>query len=400
MRELFDLDSTIIYLNSGTHSICPRRVREAVTRYQLDYEKNPSRSLVEVWGKLWSVQKSLGRFLKADPKDLILRPNVTALLNEMIQGVPLEPGAELLVTDLEYGAIVNICRFVAERIGGTLRVATLPFGGDPVEALVRQLSPQTRLLLVSHVMTSNGLKIDLERLSRETRKRGIYLVVDGAHAAGALDLDFSALPEVDFYAGNLHKWVMAPKGTAFGWVAKRHQEKLRPLQAGWATFEACAPYSQFGEGADFPRRFLLQGCLDFSSFLGIQEALDFWDEVGAAKIREQLQSLQGAAQSLAQEILKWPLLSPAVPSERGPLVSFALPEPWQQKSLEPVTLWARVLEKTGVQVAVTRVQGRLALRLSPHVFNTESEIKTALKRLKEYFEQVDPENDHSASSEC
>lgn len=392
MRELFDLDSTIIYLNSGTHSICPRRVREAVTRYQIDYERNPSRSLVEVWGRLWSVQKSLGLFLKADPKDLILRPNVTALFNEMIQGVPLEPGAELLVTDQEYGAIVNICRFAAERIGGSLRVAKLPVVSDPVEAIVRQLAPQTRLLLVSHVMTSNGLLIDLGRLSLETRKRGITLMVDGAHAAGALDLDFSALPDLDFYAGNLHKWVMAPKGTAFGWVAKRHQEKLRPLQAGWATFEVCAPYSEFGDGADFPRRFLLQGCLDFSSFLGIQDALDFWDEIGPAKIREQLLRLQRTAQSLGQEILKWPLLSPIDATERGPLVSFALPESWQRSSLEPVTLWARVLEETGVQVAITRVQGRLALRLSPHIFNTESEIKTGLERLKGFFEQNEPGN--------
>src|SRR5687767_4317170 len=113
MREEFDLDPKVIYLNSGTHSIVPKKVLEAVQRYQKEYEKNPTHSLFKAWGELWEVQKELARYFNADPKDIFLRPNITAVLNAFVLGLPLEKKSEILISDLEYGAITNLCRFRA-----------------------------------------------------------------------------------------------------------------------------------------------------------------------------------------------------------------------------------------------------------------------------------------------
>src|SRR5688500_10093419 len=114
MRHEFDLDPDLIYLNSGTHSIVPRRVLDAVQRHQRHFERNPTANLFGVAERLWATQKGLAGFLGVRAEDLFLRANITEPIAEFILGVPLAEG-EILTSDLEYGAIANICRFRAEQ---------------------------------------------------------------------------------------------------------------------------------------------------------------------------------------------------------------------------------------------------------------------------------------------
>src|SRR4051812_44847016 len=103
MRAEFDIDPKLIYLNSGTHSICPRSVIDAQIRFEREFEKNPTAALFGAWERLWEVQKELGHFVNADPLDLFLRPNITVALNVFILGMPM-PKGEILHSDMEYGA--------------------------------------------------------------------------------------------------------------------------------------------------------------------------------------------------------------------------------------------------------------------------------------------------------
>ena len=125
-------------------------------------------------------------------------------------GTPLSPGSEILVTDTEYRAIVNVAKYRAEKDGLKLRALHLPGTAQEmkdltedslVEMIVRELRPETRMLIVSHVMTGSGLALPLAKIARETRARSICLVVDGAHGTGALPLNMSELGDLDYYAG-------------------------------------------------------------------------------------------------------------------------------------------------------------------------------------------------------
>ena len=383
-REEFDLDPGLIYLNSGTHSICPRRVTDAVIQHLRGCERNPTGNLVGIWEKLWSVQTSLGAFLGARPEDLFLCPNVTAAMNTFILGIPMPAGSgEILYSDAEYQAMINVCRFRAERDGLSLRSFHLPGRASElkglteaalVETVVRELRPDTRMLLLSHVTTGHGLKLPIEAIARETRKRGVLLVIDGAHAAGALPLDFSALEDVDFYGGNLHKWFMGPKGTGFGWVARRHHETLRPQQIGWTTFEVGAPHDRFAAGHRFTQRMLNAASVDFAPYQALSEALAFWSELGASEIRNRLGDLQKCALLEMKTHTGWECISPTDVKLRGPLLSFELPPRLESENYE---LMHRVLREHRLQIASSRLQGRWILRISPHIYNTEDEIGRA-----------------------
>jgi isopenicillin-N epimerase len=363
----------MIYLNSGTHSLTPQSVLEAITREERAYEENPTAKLMGVFGRLWETQKRLAAFVKADPKDLFLRQNVTEAMNAFLLGIPLLEGAEILLSDLEYQAVANICRFRAERDGLTVRTFTPPF-------TAAALRPETALVVVSHVTTGVGEVFPIADIAKTCRGEGVLLAVDGAHAAGALDLDFSKLDDLDFYGSNLHKWMLGPKGTGFGWVNRRHQDALVPLEAGWATFESPNDFAAFGDGARFPARMLMQGCRNYAPFLAISDTLDFWRERGPEMIRARVRELQAHAEKEVAAELGWKLLSPALNGgARGPLTAFELPARLER---EGYPLMSRVLREHGLQIGLPRVNGRWRLRLSPHIYNTEDEITRAVAVLK------------------
>ncbi|MCM2277731.1 MAG: aminotransferase class V-fold PLP-dependent enzyme [Oligoflexia bacterium] len=380
MRAHFDLDPKLIYLNSGTHSVCPRPVQDALTRYQKSFDRNPTLELFKTWGRLWEIQKELSSFFGADPHDLFLRPNVTAALNVFMLGIPLPARSEILTTDLEYGAIVNLCRFRAEQDGLSLRTIHLPTSleetrkltpAELAERIVSSLKPETSLLLLSHVMTANGMVMPLEAIARETRRRGILLVVDGAHGPGSVRLDFSKLQDVDFYGGNLHKWMMGPKGTSFGWIAPRNRERLRLTQAGWTNYEVPAPFQAFGEGRLATAQLLMSACHDWAPFLAIHDTLEFWRAQGPERIMKRLGELRQKAEDLFTAELRWPCLSPSHPDLKGPLISFYPPDNLAKLGYE---LMFRLEREHGLQVATPPVQGRTTLRLSPAIYNTEDEL--------------------------
>jgi isopenicillin-N epimerase len=393
-RDEFDLDPKLIYLNSGTHSISPRRVTDAVVAALRACERNPTGSLVRIWETLWDIQQQLGAFLGARPEDLMLRPNVTSAMNDFILGVPLERGGiplergEILHSDAEYQAIVNICRYRAERDGLRLRAFHLPgpaaseLQGVTADALaarvISELKDDTRLVVLSHVTTGHGLRLPIERIAHETRRRGILLAIDGAHATGALAVDFARLEDVDFYGGNLHKWFMGPKGTGFGWVHPFHQARLAPREAGWTTFEAGSPHDRFAPGHRFAQRHLLAASVDFAPWIALGEAFAFWRERGPDAIRARLRELQDCVDREMSAAVAWPRITPESRDLRGPLLSYELPSELEQQGY---SLMHRILDEHGLQIASSRLQGRWVLRLSPHIHNTEDEIHRAAEIL-------------------
>ncbi|MCX7977865.1 MAG: cysteine desulfurase, partial [Bdellovibrionaceae bacterium] len=154
---------TGIYLNPGTMSRTPISVLEKVEQYAREYEQNPTLSLFEGWERMWEVQKKVASFFAANPEDWFFRPNVTVAMNDFLLGIELPPG-DIAVTNLEYGAIVNICRHRAEKEGRRLLTVNIPvpFLGGPeelVDIIMNQLPASVVLLMVSHVTTGTGLRI-------------------------------------------------------------------------------------------------------------------------------------------------------------------------------------------------------------------------------------------------
>jgi isopenicillin-N epimerase len=391
MRSEFNPESSVIYLNAANQSLCPLQVREAIRRHQDVYEQNPTEGMARAWGGLWESQKALAQFLRADPKDLFLRPNVTSVLNSLLLGVPLPAGGEILVGELEYGAVVNICVLRAQREKLSVRILHLPTSpvayrrcteASLLESVVSQIGPRTKLLLLSHVLGGTGLVLPIREIAKAARERGVLFVVDGAYAPGAFPVDFVSFGDLDFYGCSLYKWMLGPKGTAFGWVNRRWQESLAPVSAGWSTFETFGPFSEFGEQSRFQETLLMTGCRDFAPFLAVRDLMELWNRLGDDAIYSRRRSLQRHLDEEVKLQLGWTALESEDPSLKGPLSAFRLPEACQARGAE---FTKTVLQQTGIQLGSVSLRGIWHAVFSPHIHNDEEEVTRAVRSLRLLF---------------
>lgn len=388
METLFSKPPEILYFNSANLSICPNSVLSAMDTYRRNFELNPTQSLKDSWGKLWKVQTQLAQFLGAKPTDMILRTNVTEILNTFILGTPAVPGDEILIGELEYGSVANICRLRAERDHLNLRVLKIPQSQTAVanltsnkfvDLLISQFSPKTRILVLSHVIAGLGLRIPIEQISEVTRQRGIYFIVDGAYAPGAISIDFADLQNIDFYGCSLYKWLLGPKGTAFGWVHPKIQESLVPQQAGWTTFESQGDFAQFGAESRFQQKFQLAGCRDFSPFFAIPDVIKFWKTLRPEHIQKHILKLNRLFQTNLSAKLSWGILLPGDPNLIGPMTVFRLPEKLQAYG---EGLANKVLAELKLQLHFTYLNSGWHGVFSPHIYNTEEEVELLISKLK------------------
>ncbi len=386
-REFFDINPDIIYLNSGTLAICPRAVKQSMRITRDEYEKNPAQSLFDTWAKMWTVQQDLAKFLNADPQDLWLRTNVTVAMNDFIMGVELPEKSEILISDLEYGAITNICKYRAEKSQLSLRTFHLP--GKPeefkniseeslVETVAKALGPKTSLLMLSHVTTGSGLKLPIDKIAKICHEKNIIFAVDGAHAPGAMKIDFSNM-NCDFYGSNLHKWMMGPKGTGFGWVNKRVKDKLHLSHAGWTTYEIPIPFRGFANQDPWSAKWMISSSHDFTPFFAIQSIIKFWDAVGENEILKRQKQLGRFMIESFQQNLNWKCLSDLPDNLSGPLYAFQLPAHLEKMNFELMNL---LRTEYHLQIGVANIQGTWHLRMAPQCYNTEDEITKAIKILK------------------
>ena len=219
LRREFLLDPEVAFLNHGSFGACPRPVFESYQAWQRELEQEPIDFLDRRLPTLLATARSeLARYLNAPPDDLAFVPNATTGVNLAARSLPLERGDEILTTDLEYGACDYAWEWLAARTSASYVRAPIPLPLDGpaalVEALFAHATERTRVVYVSHITSGTALVLPVEHIVARARELGLVTIVDGAHAPAHVPVDVVALG-ADFYAGNAHKWLMAPKGAGF-----------------------------------------------------------------------------------------------------------------------------------------------------------------------------------------
>src|SRR5882724_6502071 len=231
--ELWPLERGVIFLNHGSFGACPAKVVRHQAALRAEMEAEPVRFLSrELDDRLDAARQALAAFVGADPDDLAFVANATSGVNAVLRSLTFQPGDELLTTDHAYNACKNTLDFVAGRAGARVVVARVPFPvaspAEVADAVMARVTPRTKLALLDHVTSPTALVLPIERLIPELGRRGIDVLVDGAHAPGMIPLDLGTLGAT-YYSGNCHKWLCAPKGSAFLWVRRDRHADVRPL---------------------------------------------------------------------------------------------------------------------------------------------------------------------------
>ncbi|MEI7771853.1 MAG: aminotransferase class V-fold PLP-dependent enzyme [Chloroflexales bacterium] len=371
----FLLRPGMAFLNHGSFGACPRPVFEAYQAWQRELEYQPVEFLGRrVSGLLAEARAALGAYLNAPADDLAFVPNATHGVNIVARSLELGPGDEVLATDHEYGAVDRTWRFMCGQRGARYinQPIALPLS-DPaevVEQLWAGVTPRTKLLVVSHISSPTALIFPAAEICRRARAAGILTLIDGAHAPGQIDLDLAAIG-ADFYTGNCHKWLCAPKGAGFLYARPEAQPLLRPLVVSWG-YEAEAP------GASrFVDYFGWTGTFDPAAYLSVPAAIAFqaehrWPQVRAAcrrllgQARERVAALGGQAQICPDGAEWWSQLA-AVP----------LP-PCDIKEVK-----ARLWDDFQVEVPLVEWGGRQFVRVSIQAYNSPADVDRLVGALGE-----------------
>jgi isopenicillin-N epimerase len=365
VRALWSLDPERAHLNHGSFGAVPIQVQATQEAIRRETERNPTaffwRALAD---RLEEARLGAASFLRADPGGFAFVPNATTAVSTILGAVTLRRGDEVLISDQTYGAVRFAAQRACRRAGATLAIQPIPLPVDGQESLgsavLKGVTERTRLAIVDQIASPTGILFPAKRLVDELRARNVLVLVDGAHAPGALDIDLGEL-EPDFWTGNFHKWCCAPRGTAGLFVGPEHRGQMEPVVASW-------PYPE-----GFPASFSFIGTDDYSAYLALPAALSFMASLGWDRIRKHNRALSRlGAQTVAAAL-------DTDRAECGPDDVFEamrlvpLPSGVATTEEDARSLYLRIADELMIEAAVVPWNGRGFLRLSAQAYNAPAE---------------------------
>lgn len=385
LRSHWEIREGTVYLNHGSFGLPPASVRGARREWQDELDRQPMDFFVrKLEPALQAARERLARFIGADAGNLIFVENATAGMNIAADSFPLAAGDEVLLTDHEYGAVKRIWQRACDRSGALFRIAPLPLPfrtrEETVDALFAEVTDRTRMLVVSHITSPTAVTLPVVEICRRARERGIAVAIDGPHAIVQEPLDLASL-DCDYYAASCHKWLSAPFGSGFLYVAPRHQAKVRPPMLSWGRLLP-------GEILTWADEFVWSGTRDPSAYLSIPAAIDFLEEIGLENFRVRSHAL---AQYARERVTALTGLEPMVPDDPQwycamahvplPDARDAAPAPAsgcidkRDKSCPTGNPLQNLLwHEFGIETPVVEFHGRRWARISCHLYNSRQDI--------------------------
>ncbi|MDZ4764338.1 MAG: aminotransferase class V-fold PLP-dependent enzyme [Chloroflexota bacterium] len=371
LRDLFLLDPNVVFLNHGSFGACPKPVFEAYQAWQLELERQPVAFLGRRFDALMdAAREPLAVYLNTARDNLVYVQNATTGVNIVARSLDWQPGDEILTTDHEYGACNFTWEEMCARTGARYVKVAMPLPvtthADFVERLWAGVTPRTKLIYLSHITSPTGLIFPVAEVCRRARAAGIMTLVDGAHAPGHIPIDLTAI-DADFYTGNFHKWLCAPKGSAFLFARPEQQAALLPPTISWGWTET----------RTFVTAHQPQGTRDPAAYLTVPNAIQFqrdydWDSVRAscyALIRETRERLMAVTE-----------LDPIMPDGEGWIGQMvAHPIPVQVE--DALAFKTRLYDEYRVEAPIVVWGGRVFIRISVQGYNTRADIDHLISAL-------------------
>lgn len=371
----FLLRPDVAFLNHGSFGACPKPVFETYQNWQRELEAEPVEFLGRRLNSLLAESRTvLGSYVGAEPDNLVLVPNATHGVNIVARSLELQPGDEVLSTDHEYGASDRTWRFAC-RLQGANYIrrpipVPLPSEEEIVEELWRGVTERTKVIFLSHITSPTAVTFPVAPICERAREAGILTVIDGAHAPGQIDLSLEELG-ADFYTGNCHKWMCAPKGSAFLYARPACQPLLQPLVVSWGWESEAPGPSRF---IDY---FSWLGTNQPAAYLSVSAAIDFLNNYDWPAARVACHGMAVWARERIRAIAN----TPPICSDEQFTQMCAIELPVGSLEKLGVRLW----DEYRIEVPIFRWNGRDLLRISIQAYNSPGDIERLEDALRAIF---------------
>lgn len=363
------LSPGLIHLNTASLGATPRVVLDRTMAAWRELESSPvlmayGNAEGTVLSEVEAVRKRAARFLGCEPDELLITRCTTNAMNIVAQGMRWTAGERVLTTDLEHDGGSMCWAYIAQRHGVVVDRIAIALDEHDSASIVRRfaaaITPATRVISVSHVISSTGLRMPIAEISASARARGILCVVDGAQAVGAMPVDVKALG-CHAYATSGHKWLMGPKGTGLLYVSREASEAIQPIQ-----WQDAHRYGAESAGVG-PQPLVI----------GLGAAIERMENIGMTAVERHDLALRNRAYEQLTQIRKLRVVSSPPGLSATAIVTCVLPD-----NIDSMTLRDALLAKHGIIVKMSEKRHFNGFRLSPHILNSEAHVDAALKALR------------------
>jgi selenocysteine lyase/cysteine desulfurase len=362
----FPVESGLTYLNHAAIAPWPQRTAEAVSRFANECATEGSRhymSWLETESKL---RQSVAELINApSADDIAFLKNTSEGLSVVAHGFPWKPGDNVIISDEEFPSNRIVWQSL-ERYGVEVRQVSLVNNKTPEDALLSVVDSHTRILSISAVQYASGLRMDLQHLGKECKKRGIALCVDAIQAVGAIRQDVQSA-HIDFLVADAHKWMLAPEGIAIFYCSDKWREQLKLHQFGWHMIEDQFNFEpHVWEPAKSARRFEC-GSNNVMGIHALSASLSLLQDIGMEEIERRVVANANHLIDLVQQRQELELITDNTPERIAGIVTFR----HRQKSADDLF---EILQKKGVMCA----QRGGGIRFSPHCYNARPSLEKAI----------------------
>jgi isopenicillin-N epimerase len=366
LKEQFLLKKDITYLNFGAFGACPKPIFEMYQNFQRELEEEPTLFINELGPEyLKRSRLALGKYLNCSANDVVYVTSPSYAVNLIAKSLQIKAGDEVLTTNLEYGPCDKTWKYYCEQKGATYKKIQIRFPleskEDFIDQFVKEITDHTKLIFISHITSSTGLKLPIEEICAIANQRGILIYVDGAHAPGQLPIDLNSLG-ADIYTGACHKWMLTPKGSSFLYVKNSLQHLFDPLIISWGYKSIKPSDSIYLDNHQF------QGTRDYSSFLTIPVAIEFMERFNWTTVSNNCRTLTQSNAERFCDLMGTKALSTISNDFIGQLFSIPL------KISSPEKLHDILYQQYQIQVPVLAHEEKFYLRYSIQGFNNQQDL--------------------------
>jgi selenocysteine lyase/cysteine desulfurase len=369
IRKGYRLKDDYINLENGYYCFMPE---QTLTRYlelikEINYQGSWYFRTVQ-WENKDKTAARLAKVFGGSPEELAITRNTTESLDLIISGYPWQKGDEAIYAHQDYGSMKSMFELMSRRYGIITKIIDVPLHPEDDEAIVSAyeaaITPQTKLLMVSHMINITGQILPIKKIAQMAHSYGVEVMVDGAHCIAHFEFMIDEL-DCDYYACSLHKWLSVPLGAGLLYVKKDHIKKIWPLLA---PFELDQPTI---------KNLNHTGTHPVATDLAINDALDYYEAIGAKRKENRLRYLQHYWTEQVRSLPNILLNTPQESTRSCGIANVGI------KGMDPNLMAKKLIDTYKIYTVGINYAGVYGCRITPNVYTSKEELDVFVNALKE-----------------